>query len=125
MAARAGVDLSPAACWMLGRLADDPRADVDALASRYGVDRGRLATGVEALRQQGLIEGTPPEQPLTAEGYVVLERLRTARQQELAAALAGWAPERHRELAELIAQVAHHLTDRAPEAPASSVTTRG
>ena len=128
MAARAGVDLSPAACWMLGRLADDPRADVDALASRYGVDRGRLAAGVEALRDQGLIETSaqsePPEQPLTAEGYVVLERLRTARQQELAAALAGWAPERHHELAELIAQVARHLTDRAPEAPASPVATR-
>ena len=50
MAARAGVDLSPAACWMLGRLADDPHADVDALATRYGVDRGRLVARRSAAR---------------------------------------------------------------------------
>jgi MFS family permease len=117
-AARAGVDLSPAACWLLSRLDDDPRADIDALASRYAIDRGRLAAGVEALRQHGLIgdgaTALPTEQPLTDAGRAVLARLREARQQELAAALAGWSPERHRELAELITAVAQRLTDGAP-----------
>ena len=122
-AARAGVDLSPAACWLLGRLADDPRADLSALASRYGIDRGRLATGLQALREDALVDtragGTPASaHPLTAEGRAVLARLRAARRQELAEALAGWSPERHRELAELITGVAERLTDGAPEAPA-------
>ncbi|HEV8238605.1 MAG TPA: MFS transporter [Thermoanaerobaculia bacterium] len=137
-AARAGVDLSPAACWMLGKLDDDPRADVEALAARYGIDRGRLAAGVEALREQGLIAerngaGTSSapaaraltldagshEHPLTPAGRDVLARLRAARQQELAAALAGWSPERHGELAALITDVAKRLADRAPEPPAA------
>jgi len=138
-AARAGVDLSPAACWLLGKLDDDPRADVETLASRYGVDRGRLAAGVDALREQGLIDGrgaggggtqtstvmsgatsttTAHEWPLTPEGCSVLARLRAARQQELAAALAGWSPERHRELGALITEVAARLADRSSEAPA-------
>jgi hypothetical protein len=132
-AARAGVDLSPAACWMLGKLADDPRADVDALANRYAVDRGRLEAGVESLRAQRLIDGhgtgggalsgaaqaiAVEEQPLTAQGRSVLARLRAARQQELAAALAGWSPEHHRELAALITDVAQRLADRAAEPPA-------
>jgi EmrB/QacA subfamily drug resistance transporter len=123
-AARAGVDLSPAASWMLGRLADDPRADVAALASRYAVDPARLEAGVGALRAQGLIDeggggtaATRGERTLTAEGRGVLERLRAARQQELAAALAGWSPERHRELAALITDVAKRLTDGAPATP--------
>jgi len=117
-AARAGVDLSPAACWLLSRLDDDPRADIDALASRYTVDRGRLAAGLGALREQRLIadrgEADIREHPLTAEGCAVLGRLRDARRQELVAALAGWSPERHRELAELITQVAQRLADGAP-----------
>jgi hypothetical protein len=44
--------------------------------------------------------------------------LRAARQQELAAALAGWSPERHQELGALIADVAQRLADRGSEAPA-------
>ena len=143
-AARAGVDLSPAACWLLGKFDDDPQADVEALATRYGVDRGRLAAGVEALREQGLIDGhgigdaaqTSPVTPgvatarpahawpLTTQGRSVLARLRAARQQELAAALAGWSPERHRELAALITEVAQRLADRASEPPAAGSATR-
>ncbi|HXT52472.1 MAG TPA: MFS transporter [Thermoanaerobaculia bacterium] len=135
-AARAGVDLSPAAVWLLGRFDDDPRADVAALASRYAVDRSRLEAGVEALREKGLIaerDGGPPdaartdawrERPLTTEGRNVLARLRAARKQELAAALAGWSPERHHELAALITDVARRLADRAPEARPATPAAR-
>ena len=48
----------------------------------------------------------------------MLEQLKAARCEELRAALAGWSPERHAELAELVTQVAQHLTERAPEPPA-------
>ncbi|HEU4631216.1 MAG TPA: MDR family MFS transporter, partial [Gemmatimonadaceae bacterium] len=38
MAARAGVALSPAACWLLGRIAMDPATDPAELARRYTLD---------------------------------------------------------------------------------------
>lgn len=113
-AARAGVDLTVAACWLLGRYDTEPRADVGELAHRYTLDIGRLDAGRQQLVERGLAVSDGTAHTLTREGRSTLERLITARQEELSIVLASWSPEQHEELAALITQLARHFNDRAP-----------
>jgi EmrB/QacA subfamily drug resistance transporter len=114
-AARANVDLTPAACWLLGRIDDDAAADVDALIARYTLDPGRLHAGLRQLLDQKLvIESAPRARHLTEEGRAILDRLVKARQEELSALLHGYSPEQHADLAALITQMAKHFADGNP-----------
>jgi EmrB/QacA subfamily drug resistance transporter len=115
IAARAGVDCSPAACWLLGRIAEDPQLSIEQLAVRHAVDKAKLEQGLRMLRERGLVrEVAPGRYELTSQGREVLERLITARREELAAALSGWSPEQHADVANLITQLARHMTDKVP-----------
>ena len=116
IAARAGVDLTPAACWLLSRIARDPAADVPSLATQYHIDLQRLASGLDALTSGGLIAGPPGQRTVTAEGRRVLDKLYEARRQGVAEMLSEFAPERHAELAEFIDRIAQQVNDRAPAA---------
>ncbi len=53
--ARAGLDLSAAAAWMLVRVSRDPCADPALLAKKYDVSEERLRAGVAELRERGLV----------------------------------------------------------------------
>jgi hypothetical protein len=110
IAARAGVDLTPAAVWLLGRYATEPDLDVDALAKQYNIDLTRLRDGAATLHARGLV--TPDG--LTPEGEQVLERLITARRDNLLEILKSFSPERHAELTTFITNVARHVTDASP-----------
>lgn len=57
--ARAGLDLSAAAAWMLVRVSRDPRADPAALAREHDVSEERLRTGLTELRERGLVTERP------------------------------------------------------------------
>jgi EmrB/QacA subfamily drug resistance transporter len=114
-ALRAGVDLSIAACWLLGRIADDPHSDTEVLATRYTLDRGRLNDGFRQLIDRGLVvPAGAGEHHLTPDGRAILERLIQARQEELSKLLAGYSPEQHADLAALITQMAKHFADGNP-----------
>ncbi len=118
LAARAGVALSPAACWLLARIAERAPVSADAIASGCSVERARLDAPLEELRAAGQIEagpvaaGAPPGGTLvpTAAGRAIVARLLAARRERLEELLEGWSPEQHEELAALLTRLASDLS---------------
>ncbi|MEA2725382.1 MAG: hypothetical protein QOH59_3153, partial [Gemmatimonadales bacterium] len=110
--ARAGVDLSAAAAWLLARFEESPEVSTDTLARTYVVEPSRLSDGLMELRRKGLVGAD--SQSLTPVGRAVLERLRAARHAGLAELLADWSPEQHGDLSEFLRRVAGDLAREAP-----------
>ena len=110
--ARAGLDLSPAAAWLLARFDESSEATPDGLARAYEVDAGRLIEALGELRRKGLVAEV--SHGLTPAGREVLERLRAARRAGLAELLADWSPEQHRDLSEFLRRVAGDLARETP-----------
>jgi EmrB/QacA subfamily drug resistance transporter len=112
VAARAGVSLSPAACWLLARLSDDDAPSLATLADSVQISLATLAAAQDELRDAGLIvagAGTTSGDRLTGAGHATLERLTSTGEQRLADLLEGWRPEEHEELARLIATLAREF----------------
>jgi EmrB/QacA subfamily drug resistance transporter len=119
IAARAGVELGPAECWLLARLAEHEPPSVEQLAETAGVARARLLTAGRELRERGLIERVAPEplpatpQPgeyaLTDAGRETLARLTATGERRLADLLEDWRPEEHADLAQLIDRLAREF----------------
>lgn len=109
--ARAGVDLSPGAAWLLVRIDDDPRVDPHDLARAAGVEPARLDAARAELRDRGLIAPAPDGggTHLTDAGRDVLDRLVEARRAHLTEVLAEWGPERRTELSERMARMSRDL----------------
>ena len=94
VALRAGVDLDPAACWLLARLSEDAPADLDALAQRAGLEVSLLADARDRLLDRELIAVCPDHAPayeLTAAGRATPGRLTLTGEQRLADLLEGLA----------------------------------
>jgi len=109
VAARADVDLSPAACWLLARYHEDATTDLDTLSRRIDIDPTSLSRARRELDEQALVvasPGPPASCVLTASGEVTLQRLTATGEQRLADLLSDWRPEEHEELARLIVTVA-------------------
>jgi len=109
VAQRAGVDLGPAACWLLARYHEDPTLDLQTLGRRIDVDPAILARARDQLVQQGLVvasEGPAPSYALTVAGEAALGQLTATGEQRLADLLSDWKPEEHEELARLIVTLA-------------------
>jgi EmrB/QacA subfamily drug resistance transporter len=118
VAARAGVELSPAACWLLARLSEDRAPEIEALAARFGIGLDTLASAREELVRRQLIAPSaedPSVQQLTAAGHATLERLVGTGEQRLSDLLEGWRPEEHEELARMIATLARQFFIDATE----------
>jgi DNA-binding MarR family transcriptional regulator len=123
LARRAGVDLSPAGCWLLLRLDEHGPVAPAELADRLDVPEDRLGPHFEELREAGLVaeagDGRDGEQgsrvTVSSEGRHVLDRLLAARRQGLAEMLEGWSPEQHEELARLLGRLARELLRDDPE----------
>jgi EmrB/QacA subfamily drug resistance transporter len=111
LAARAGLDLRPAATWLLARLDENPGVDLAALGSRYSVDPGLLAGGLADLQQQGLAREA---RTLTPAGRNAVERLVAARRAGLTELLADWSPEQHGALADYLRRVARDFAAQPP-----------
>ncbi len=113
VAARAGVELSPAACWLLARLSESHAPALATLAAQYEIDLDALTAAREELTVKGLIapspNGAPSSQALTAEGHATLKRLIATGEQRLSDLLEGWRPEEHEELARMIAALARQF----------------
>ncbi len=108
IAARAGVDLSPAACWLLARLSLDPSARLQDLHERTQIPSAVLAGARDMLLERGLIRAVhdPGALELTEEGHATLDRLTATGAQRLSDLLECWRPEEHPDLARLIATLA-------------------
>ncbi|MDQ3809499.1 MAG: EmrB/QacA family drug resistance transporter, partial [Chloroflexota bacterium] len=117
---RAGVDLTPAAAWLLVRIERDPVVDPYALGRTHRVDSLRIEAAMRQLRDCGLVVETLPEtghgprRVVTAAGCEMLGRLVAARRARLAELLAEWAPEQREEVAELLRRFARELVPEAP-----------
>jgi EmrB/QacA subfamily drug resistance transporter len=112
VAARAGVNLDPAACWLLARLNTDASVLLEDLARRSQVQIASLGEARDTLLQRGLIaagEGTGAAFQLTGEGHAVLERLSATGTQRLSDLLECWSPDEHPDLARLIATLAQEF----------------
>jgi EmrB/QacA subfamily drug resistance transporter len=110
VAVRAGVDLDPAACWLLARLSTDPSMQLEDLAQRSQVPIARLHEARNTLRNRDLIVAADDGHPgleLTQAGQAVLAQLSATGAQRLSELLEDWRPDEHPDLARLIATLAH------------------
>jgi hypothetical protein len=108
--ARAGLDLSPAAAFLLVRIDEDPATELGLLSRTYGVESTRLLDAEEELRQKLLLApGTRARRALTLDGCQALSRLVGARRDRLTELLADWPPSKREELAKVIQGLAHEL----------------
>jgi EmrB/QacA subfamily drug resistance transporter len=112
VAARAGVELSPAACWLLARLSEDRAPALPTLAAQFEIPLETLTAARGELERKRLL-GPSPQDPsaevLTRAGHATLERLIATGEQRLADLLEGWRPEEHEELARMIATLAQQF----------------
>jgi hypothetical protein len=106
----AGVDQPPAAVWLLLRLSEHGRLDLDALTAAYTVDRGVLDAALASLREAGLVSGEPPDVATTAPGQTATAALLEARQAALRRLGADWDPVERAELAPVMGRLAEELT---------------
>jgi EmrB/QacA subfamily drug resistance transporter len=126
LAERAGVDLSPAACWLIIRLHEDPAADIPALCADFDIP---LEVGERALDELGarslVVASSPadgrPARELTAAGGEIVTRLIEERRATLARLCDGWEPEQNSELAALLVSLAHDLAQDPPVAVGAGV----
>jgi EmrB/QacA subfamily drug resistance transporter len=123
--ARAGVDLSPAAAWLLGRVEKDSELDPDDLARAHRVEPDRINAALAELLDRRLIVETNSEDRkgrkriLTEEGCRVFNQLVAARREHLAELWPEWSPEKREEVANLIRRLVRELV---PEANTDSAT---
>ena len=113
LAARAGLELGPRACWLLYRLSDRPEASIEQVGAQLHVDPARLQDGLEQLEAAGMVrceeQGPADCLELTAAGHAAMEQLTTARRATLSELLEGWNPEEHPEVVAMIRELAHVL----------------
>ncbi len=88
VAARAGVDLSPAACWLLARLSESHAPDLATLAAQFDIGLDTLTAAHEELARKGLIgpfgeTALPTTEALTSDGHATLARLTATGEQRL------------------------------------------
>ncbi|MGZ4178617.1 MAG: MFS transporter [Solirubrobacteraceae bacterium] len=117
---RAGVDLPPAAAWLIVRLqeSDTTRpASIPALCEDFDipVDAGQRA--LRSLDEHGLLARDPSAgedrgrvMGLSPAGAEIAERLVAERRATLERVCAGWQPEDNEELAELLTRLARELS---------------
>ncbi len=115
--ARAGLQLSPAAAWLLLKLGRGTAMDIEALATRHHLDAARLQAGLDELLAEGRVveRGSTDdhqEHELSEEGSAALTLLATARRERLAELFSDWPAERHEELAAALRRLARELVPR-------------
>jgi DNA-binding MarR family transcriptional regulator len=117
---RAGVDLSPAAAWLIVRLqeADDAHpASIPQLCERFDIPLDVGQSAVRELDERGLLLRDPTAGEdrgrvvgVTPEGAAIAGRLVEERRASLARRCSGWAPEDNEELTGLLTRLARELS---------------
>ena len=110
LAERAGVALSPAACWLIVRLNETPQADIAALCRSFDIPERVGSTALEELQEHDLVlVSAAGQRELTPAGEETVAKLVAERRASLARRCEGWDPEENAELAGLLTRLAHEL----------------
>ncbi|MFE2161361.1 DHA2 family efflux MFS transporter permease subunit [Streptomyces lydicus] len=116
--ARAGLDLKPAASWLLLRIHRYGSVEPGLLAERSTVPLGVIAESVRQVEERGLATREGLLLLLTDRGREDAERLSQARQQSLAQMLGDWWTEdRPTDLTELVQELTAELCGSDAEEP--------
>jgi EmrB/QacA subfamily drug resistance transporter len=120
LATEAGLEVSPAACWLLLRVDGHEGRTAAELAGHLHVPAASVDRLGDELHRTGLLEvrGAGSDAAgsgivLTVEGGAALDRLITARRRGLEELLAGWSPEQHDEVVQMVARLAADLLSHA------------
>ena len=115
---RAGVDLSPAAAWLLVQIERERGVPVDELGRRGKCDLKNLEAATAELLQKSLIaaDSVANAYRLTEVGCEIYNRLAAARREHLAELWPEWSPKKREEVAEILRRLARELI---PEAEAA------
>jgi DNA-binding MarR family transcriptional regulator len=105
LARAAGLDLSGGACWILARLARQGATPGPELAAQAGVTVEEGHPSAEQLVTRGLITRADGVLTLTPAGTETAEKLFTTQRDLLQHLLAGWSPEQHAELENVLAKL--------------------
>jgi EmrB/QacA subfamily drug resistance transporter len=123
LAERAGVDLSPGACWLIARLNDDPHADIPRLCRSYAIPlevgeraRAELVDRKLVTRHGAQITGLIPE------GHAIAERLTAERRAGMERLMEGWSASENPDLAVLLTRLAREVGREPPRELADAGT---
>jgi EmrB/QacA subfamily drug resistance transporter len=106
--ARAGVDLSAAAAWLLVRFQREPGTSIEAACETWDVPIERARSGLAELIDRGMLGPDEPHM-VTALGSETAEKLIAERHATVSRLLQGWEPERHTELTTLLTRLAEEV----------------
>ncbi|MFG2285621.1 DHA2 family efflux MFS transporter permease subunit [Streptomyces sp. NPDC048595] len=116
--ARAGLDLKPAASWLLLRIHRYGSVEPGLLAERSTVPLGVLSESVRQVEERGLATREGLLMLLTDSGRDVADRLSAARQESLAQMLGDWwTRDRPTDLTELVQELTAELCGSDAEEP--------
>ena len=110
----AGIELSPAAAWLVLRIERDRHVDPERLSTETRVPVDRINEGLRELTSRGLVtdhraNGTSRQLELSSEGCDVLERLIGARRVRLEELALEWPEGRRAEVADRLRELATQL----------------
>ncbi len=116
--ARAGLDLKPAASWLLLRIHRYGSVEPGLLAERSTVPLGVISESVRQVEERGLATREGLLMLLTDSGRDVADRLSAARQESLAQMLGDWwTRDRPTDLTELVQELTAELCGSDAEEP--------
>jgi len=116
VAADAGVDLDPAACWMLFRYRESPACSYADMRAIRPIPLDVLEAGRAQLLERGHITEEPDGLTgVTGSGVAVADRLRAGARERLVTLLEGWSPEDYPDLQKLLTRLADDIAQAPPE----------
>ncbi len=119
IALRAGLDLRPAACWMLLRIHRDGHVEPPLLAERVDIPLRVVTEGARELETRGLVVREGPRMVFTEAGRLQAGMLFRAREEMLAELLGDWwtAADRPHDLRALVQELNAELCGSDAEQP--------
>lgn len=108
--ARARVDLTIGAAWLLVQIEREPGISVHELGRNAKVDASKVESGATELLNNSLIERRSGDvYALTEEGCEIYNRLAAARREHLAELWPEWSPKKREEVAVILRRLAREL----------------
>jgi EmrB/QacA subfamily drug resistance transporter len=105
--ARAGLEMTPLAAWLLVQRGDHPDVRIEDLGRRHDIETARLEKALAELQTGGFL--TPAGTALTTAGGIALDAIARARREHLAEVVGDWGPEKREEIAAAIARLSRRV----------------